>query len=477
MERVTIQTHQTVAPPVVQALAEGFRAAGVCLATNHPGFHSHSLAAAIHDGRMITSSNERNAYAVAWGAAVGGCRTVVATKNVGLNDAADLFLSSMMLDLSAALVVAVFDDTDVEQSHMRQDSRHYHGFLGGLWLEPAGVDEAFAMAAQAVELSERFSSPVVVRITNRLAAVADPFRPCMPPQGGMPSGKRPFERRQQALVVHPSNYHSKQSTTLAAKRQGWQEWAEQELSARAAPLVPDATGAVHLVVGSAAPPCGVAQRSLLHLPMLPVPTRQILAKAAGARRIVVHEHGDPIVAVALAAARAVAPEIEPVTSGVSEPNRNFHNRATLAPLFAALRNLPDPILVGDVGGHTMDPAYSLDVCLCYGSAVGVATGLALARPRNNVVCVIGDGAWLHGGKAALPEAIARGIRLLIVVLHNGGCRTVGGLRPVGETPACLPQILETLPEIPLASSLRWEKEVAMHASFHGIHILHLTVPD
>ena len=95
-------------PPVIAALAAGFRAGGVTICANHPGFHSHELAAAI--GCPVTSRSERAAFAFGWGASLAGARTVVALKNVGLNDAADPFINALFVGCHGGLVVVVFDD-------------------------------------------------------------------------------------------------------------------------------------------------------------------------------------------------------------------------------------------------------------------------------------------------------------------------------------------------------------------------------
>lgn len=446
----------------------GLRSAGVGLVTNHPGFHSQSLAAAFHGAATVFSVNERTAFAVAWGAAAGGMRAVVAVKNVGLNDCADAFLNSMMLDICGALVVVVFDDTDVEQSQLRQDSRHYQAFLGGVWLEPSHPREAAAMAGEAVELSSRFHRPVVLRITNRLLAMRHPI-------AGETRGVAPvhqaFVRNPTGMVVHPANHHSHQRQGLMHKQAQWEEWAAARWRASLLGTHPDESGTLHLVVGSAAEPAAPTA-SILRLPMLPVPVEDVLRAARGARRLAVHEHGDPVVAAALASHSIPPVPIDPVASGRAAPNREFHRHDAAGGLYRTLRALPRPIVVADIGGHTMDPLQSADVCLCYGGSVAVATGLAVACPNHHVTCLTGDGAWFHGGQSAIGEAVARHARLLVVVLHNGGCRTTGGQMParVGET--TIPGEIHNFSEFAEAVSLKSDV-VSRLAAMPGVKVLHL----
>lgn len=460
-------------PPAIHAIAEGLRAAGVRLVTNHPGFFSQSLATAFHGQETITSINEKTAFAVAWGAAAGGCRSAVSLKNVGLNDAADPFLNSFMLDINAALVVVVFDDTDVEQSQLRLDSRHYHAFLGGLWLEPGTQDEAAEFAAWAVELSERFCTPVVLRVTNRLLAEDSPAR-FQDPITGSPRGAE-FCRKPEALVVHPANFHRHQRASWSEKRRLIERWAASEFLVRNPAATPDDAGRVHLVVGSARTP-SVSGGSVLHLPMLPVPSMQILGLVHDAHGLIVHEHGDAVVAEALRSASSPLGRIGSVSSGAEEPNRSFHNSDSLASVYAALRGLPRPIVVGDVGGHTMDPARSVDACLCYGSSVAVAIGMALACPQSDVACVTGDGAWVHGASSAIGEAVARGVRFMVVVLHNGGCQSTGGQMPphFGSLPA---EVRQFFPELPSGGAFSWKELLQAPAALPGVKVLHLELRE
>jgi len=460
-------------PAVVRALSSGFQRAGVRLVTNHPGFYSHSLAESVHGDQTLTSANEKIAYAVAWGAAAAGWRTVVALKNVGMNDAADPFLNSLMLNLTGALVVVVFDDTDVEQSQLRLDSRHYQSALGGIWLEPSNVEESAELAFQAVQLSEKYSSPVVVRITNSLIVSEEAFdeenpHPQLPPPPD-------FDRRPSSFVVHPSNYHLVQASSLAIKQAAWNEWAEQELVACASSPEPDDTGTIHIMVGSATYPSSIPSSAVLRLKMLPVPVRRVLELAGEAVRMVVYEHGDPIVANILRASCGAAKQIDAVAVGNPNPNRVFRSTLEIAPLLKMLRELPLPLLIGDVGGHTMDPSHSIDLCLCYGSAVAVGTGVALACPEHTVSCVLGDGAWMHGGKTSIDEAVARKCRLLVFVLHNGGCASTGGQATLGDLACRNKEIFEIFTESIAVFVRDWSKELNLQVSKSGVKVFHINL--
>jgi TPP-dependent indolepyruvate ferredoxin oxidoreductase alpha subunit len=77
----------------------------------------------------------------------------------------------------------------------------------------------------------------------------------------------------------------------------------------------------------------------------------------------------------------------------------------------------------------MDPAQTVDACLCFGAGVAVAMGCSLTASSESlgpVFCVTGDSDFLHSGQACLEEAIQRRSRFVTVVLDNGGARSTGG---------------------------------------------------
>src|SRR6266566_8037199 len=150
---------------VLEAIAEAFKKGGIQSAYNFPGFYSHKLFDYMGGG--ITSTNEKIAYELAWGSSQAGRPTLVTFKNVGLNDAADPFINSMLTGAGAGLVLAVFDDIELEGSQCILDSRYYFDFYGGLWLEPFDFTSVTVLAEAAPQLSRIFDIPVVIRLTNR----------------------------------------------------------------------------------------------------------------------------------------------------------------------------------------------------------------------------------------------------------------------------------------------------------------------
>ena len=429
------ESMETVPANAISFLCHGLREAGVSLVTNHPGFRSNELAAAFHREAMVTSANEKTALAVAWGHALGGRRAAFTFKNVGLNDAADPFVNALQLGVHAGLVGIVFDDTDLEHSQMWMDARHYLPY-GGIWLEPSNLREASRFCSLAFEVSETLGVPVVVRVTNALLSRGGAGVEVREPPAARSA--LPMARDPRRWVAHPANA-SARADELRARRTKILEWCDQFTRA----LSPEARAGTirHFIFGSANAVDAGTPAHTMRLPCLPVSEGLIACYAEPGAPLRVSEHGDPVVARAISAALCSVPVLAEKT-GSRHPNRAYHCRDELAPVYAYLRSLPSAFLVGDLGGHLMDSARSVDACLCYGASVATAAGYALARPEASVSCVCGDGAFLHSGKAAVSEAMARGVQMLVVVIDNGGCQGTGGQRPPGELSMHLPEIPE-----------------------------------
>lgn len=402
----------------IQAVAWGLLDGGVGFATAYPGFHAQDLAAMV--GVETFSVNEKNALAVAWGASLAGTRSAALFKNVGLNDAADPFVNACVLGVRAGMVLVVLDDIDVEQSQILQDSRPYAEFPCSLWLEPRSVPDAYELARQAPELSERLGTLVVLRLTNLLTRAVGSVTRREPLTARRVNWCRDPER----WVAHPV-YGDAQRRRLAHRQEAVACWVD------GAYRKPDViTGEVFRVAAGMAA-SAAKEPPDLSVYTLPPPRRWLEALAQSAAKVVVEEHGGPYLATKVAASVG-APRI---TTRLIRPEVERHYRIAdhrYEPLYALLRSVPDRVVVGDLGGHTLDTHRTVDTCLCYGCSVGVATGMALADPSLHVFCVTGDAAFVHSGKAALDEALARRAAVTVIVLDNGGSMATGGQRLPGS---------------------------------------------
>jgi len=404
---------------LIQALAAGFSDGGAQRWFNYPGFHSNELHDALGGGPI--SVNEKTAMACAWGSSLGGCRTLVSFKNVGLNDAADAFLGAVLLGCHAGLVVALFEDCDLQHSQNRQDSRFYQQCYGGLWLEPPDLQAAYDLARESFALSERSGAPVVLRLTNALYNRRGKFKPEKHSHGnGQPSVQSQFSRDPSRWVVHPANA-ADQENRLGARNLTIAEIAGEYSSASFdAAEHPNAGDSAEVVFGCKR---DVAASNALRLFTLPLPGRALRKFLSGCAGVNVHENGGDFVAREIAQRLSSAPI-------VARPMNNrrlrfkHHNSSAHEFLFSKLRKVEGRVVVGDLGEYTMDTRRTVDACLCYGSSVAVGGGLSLAGQKR-VFVVTGDGAFAHSGAMAFLEARHRRVSMTVIVLKNGGLRGTG----------------------------------------------------
>ncbi len=154
------------------AVARGLYEGGFRVASSYPGTPSTEVTECISKYDEITSEwapNEKVACEVAFGAAVAGARSFCGMKHVGLNVAADPLFTSSYTGVNAGMVIVVADDPGMHSSQNEQDSRHYAEASKIMMLEPSDSDECLKYSKLAYELSERFDTPILLRLTTRVS--------------------------------------------------------------------------------------------------------------------------------------------------------------------------------------------------------------------------------------------------------------------------------------------------------------------
>lgn len=155
-----------------KALARGLYEAGCMVISSYPGTPSTEIteeAAKYNDIYCEWAPNEKVALEVAHGASLGGRRAACAMKHVGLNVAADPLFTISYQGLNAGLVVCVADDPGMHSSQNEQDSRHYAQAAKIPMLEPADSAEALLFGKKAYEISEKFNTPVLIKMCTRVS--------------------------------------------------------------------------------------------------------------------------------------------------------------------------------------------------------------------------------------------------------------------------------------------------------------------
>ena len=160
-----------------EAIAQGALDAGISGVYAYPGTPSTEITEYIQGSKQTKeagvrsqwSANEKTAMESGIGMSYAGKRALVCMKHVGLNVAADAFMNSAITGVNGGLVILSADDPSMHSSQNEQDSRYYGKFAQIPTLEPSNQQESYDMTRYAFELSEKFGTPVLLRVTTRLA--------------------------------------------------------------------------------------------------------------------------------------------------------------------------------------------------------------------------------------------------------------------------------------------------------------------
>lgn len=155
------------------AIALGALSAGVNLVSGYPGTPSSEIIETVakypHEGTYLEwSVNEKAAMEVAAAAAYSGARAMVTMKQVGLNVASDPLMSLAYVGVKGGMVVVSADDPGPISSQTEQDTRRFAEFARIPVFDPSSPEEAFEMARDAFEYSEKYKTPVILRPTTRV---------------------------------------------------------------------------------------------------------------------------------------------------------------------------------------------------------------------------------------------------------------------------------------------------------------------
>ena len=160
-----------------QAIALGALHAGISGVYAYPGTPSTEITEFIQESDLAKErnlhrtwcTNEKTAMEAALGVSYVGKRALVCMKHVGMNVCADPFVNSAMTGVNGGIVVVAADDPFMHSSQNEQDSRFYGKFAMIPILEPSSQQEAYDMMEYAYDMSERLRTPVLMRITTRMA--------------------------------------------------------------------------------------------------------------------------------------------------------------------------------------------------------------------------------------------------------------------------------------------------------------------
>ena len=290
------------------AIARGALEANIAVFAAYPGTPSSELTdtmAAVAEKAgvyMEYSANEKIALETALSAAWSGLRAMTAMKHVGLNVAADTFLSAVGMGVEGGFVIMVADDPSMWSSQNEQDTRVYAKFANVPVLEPSSPHEAKEMTKYAFELSERFKHFVILRTTTRIShARGDVVLGKLPEE--IKQAKRKFgdfKKDPSRFVDVPSNarrFHSQILEKIEKIREELAEcpfnWIEGKEDAKVGIIAP---GLAYSYVKEALAWLGVDDVKILKLGTpFPVPYRLLEKFFDELERVLIVEELEPVV--------------------------------------------------------------------------------------------------------------------------------------------------------------------------------------
>ena len=155
-----------------EAIARGAYETGVRFASAYPGTPSteilENVATYKEDIVAEWATNEKVALEAAIGGSIAGARTMASMKHVGVNVAADPLFTFSYTGVNGGMVLITADEPGMHSSQNEQDNRNYAKFAKIAMFEPSTSQEAKDMLKEAFEISEKYDTPVLFRVTTRL---------------------------------------------------------------------------------------------------------------------------------------------------------------------------------------------------------------------------------------------------------------------------------------------------------------------
>ena len=430
-----------------EAVARGLYEAGCSFVSSYPGTPSTEITEAVAKYPEVYAEwapNEKVAMEAAFGASLAGRRSFCGMKHVGLNVAADPLFTISYTGVNGGMVIGVADDAGMHSSQNEQDSRHYAQSSKIPMLEPSDSSEALNFAKLAYELSEKFDTPVLLKMCTRVSHS----------QSVVETGERvecvkEYQKDIAKYVMMPGNA-KKRHPVVEARTKALIEYAETADINRIEPgcdskmgIITSSTSYQYVkeVLGDSYP--------VLKLGMIwPLPEQKIIDFAKSVKQLVIVEELDgfieshcrnlglacvgksnfpnigelmPLdVAAQLSKVWEIGPKLDaaiparPPVMCAGCPHRG---------LFYTLKKNKITVL-GDIGCYTLGavaPLAAVDSVICMGASVSGLHGFSKSQNGamdNKTVAVIGDSTFMHSGITGLVNMAYNESGGTVIIVDN-----------------------------------------------------------
>ena len=484
-----------------EAIAQGAIDAGLSGVYAYPGTPSTEITEYIQKLSTANSqlptvfcqwaTNEKTAMEGALGMSYMGKRALVCMKHVGMNVCADAFMNAAITGVNGGLVVVAADDPSMHSSQNEQDSRFYAKFAMIPCLEPSNQQEAYDMMHYAFDLSESLRTPILLRVTTRMAhsrAIVETMdtprqqNPLSAPENTNHFILLPaFARKNYAELVE-----AQADFIQTSEESQYNNYTKGSQPKKAIITTGIAYNYLREVIGNS------QEASVLKITQYPLPKTLIDQMVAdGAEEILVMEEGQPVVeelirgmvpssvtvkgrltgdlprmgeltpdsvALALSSNSLIAsgaPEKSADFWGALSPNSEASNSPLPVPeivvgrppalcqgcghrdMYAALNEVAaeheGAKIFGDIGCYTLgalSPFHAIHACVEMGASITMAKGAADAGQFPSFA-VIGDSTFTHSGMTGLLDCVNSHANVVVLISDNLTTGMTGGQDSAG----------------------------------------------
>ena len=430
-----------------EAVARGLYEAGCSFVSSYPGTPSTEITEAVAKYPEVYAEwapNEKVALEAAFGASLAGRRSFCGMKHVGLNVAADPLFTIAYTGVNAGLVIGVTDDAGMHSSQNEQDSRHYARSAKIPMLEPSDSAEALEFAKLAYDLSEKFDTPVLLKMCTRVSHS----------QSVVETGERTehikeYEKNIPKYVMMPGNA-KKRHPVVEERTQALIQYAETAEINRIEPgkdhkmgIITSSTSYQYVkeVLGDTYP--------VMKLGMIwPMPEQKIKDFAASVENLVIVEELDSFIEAhcrdlglacvgkshfscidELSQNKVAAQLYKAVEEGVALADSIPPRPPVMCAgcphrgLFYTLKKNKITVL-GDIGCYTLGavaPLAAVDSVICMGASVSGLHGFSKSQNGamdGKTVAVIGDSTFMHSGITGLVNIAYNESNATVIIVDN-----------------------------------------------------------
>ena len=433
-----------------EAIARGAYEAGVRVCSAYPGTPSteifENLPQYKNELYCEWAPNEKVAVEVAYGAAIGGARSLCAMKHVGLNVAADPLFTAAYNGVNRGFVIVTADDPSMHSSQNEQDNRYYARSAKVALIEPSDSQECIDFMKEAYRISEKFDMPVLFRTTTNIShskslctfserEEAEPFV---------------YERNQRKYNCAPANAyrnHPKVEANLKALAEYGETCPLNKVEYRGGKVGVITASIAYEIAKDVFP----EDTSFLKLGLTyPLPMGLIREFASKVETLYVIEELEGFMENQIRAAGIPCIGKEKVSNlyelnperlremlfGVKPEIKELPVKAVPRPpvlcpgcphrgFFYTMSKGKNFVIGGDIGCYTLGgaaPLGAMDTCVCMGGGFSVAMGMSKAfaatGQQKKVFGVVGDSTFFHSGMTGAAEILYNKGAVIPVVLDN-----------------------------------------------------------